>query len=211
MAPHLPRVGLRRNLRLLRRLVFNVDVPIPRQRARMNAALRARGPSTRRAVVDRRRRRMWRVTPQHPGAADVTGADERLARRLVEEVFTQGDLAVVDELIAHDDVDHSSTPLERASLAVVKDRVTVLRRAFPDLHLIVEDQIVEADRVVTRSTVRGTHAGESSASHPPAVGSCSSSSTSPRSDDGRIAEYWAVVDTHSLLQQLGALCADSAA
>jgi predicted ester cyclase len=132
---------------------------------------------------------------------------KRQARRLAEEVFTQGDLAVVDELIAHDDVDHSSTPPERTSLAVLKDRVTVLRRAFPDLHLIVE-----ADRVVTRSTVRGTHAGEFLGLAPTGRQVLFELIDVNRvDDDGRIAEYWAAVDTHSLLQQLGAPRADSAA
>ncbi len=131
---------------------------------------------------------------------------KRQARRLAEEVFTQGDLAVVDELIAHDDVDHSSTPPERTSLAVLKDRVTVLRRAFPDLHLIVEDQIVEADRVATRSTVRGTHAGEFLGLAPTGRQVLFELIDVNRvGDDGRIAQYWAAVDTHSLLQQLGAL------
>lgn len=137
---------------------------------------------------------------------------KRQARRLAEEVFTQGDLAVVDELIAHDDVDDSSTPPRRTSLAALKDRVTVLRRAFPDLHLIVEDQVVEADRVVTRSTVRGTHAGEFLGVAPTGRHVAFELIDVNRvGDDGRIAEYWAAVDTHSLLQQLGALRVDSAA
>lgn len=137
-------------------------------------------------------------------------ADTRVS--LAEEVFTQGDLAVVDELIAHDDVDHGATPPERTSLAALKDRVSVVRRAFPDLHLIVEDQIVEADRVVTRSTVRGTHAGEFLGLAPTGRRVAFELIDVNRvGDDGRIAEYWAAVDTLSLLQQLGALRADSAA
>lgn len=41
MAPRLPPAALQPGLRLLRRLVFNADIPIPVQRTRMNAALRA--------------------------------------------------------------------------------------------------------------------------------------------------------------------------
>ena len=136
---------------------------------------------------------------------------KRQARRLAEEVFTQGDLAVVDELIAHD-VDHSVTPPEPTSLAVLKDRVTVQRRAFPDLYLIVEDQIVEADRVVTRSTVRGTHTGEFLGVAPTGRRVAFELIDVNRvGDDGRITGHWAAVDTHRLLQQLGALRADPAA
>ena len=137
---------------------------------------------------------------------------KRQARRLAEEVWTQGDLAVVDELIAQDDDDPRATPRERTGLAGLKDRVTVLRRAFPDLHLIVEDQIVEADRVVTRSTVRGTHTGAF-------LGLARTGrrvefeliDVNRVDDDGRITQHWTALDTHSLIQQLGAEPADTAA
>jgi len=137
---------------------------------------------------------------------------KRQAHRLADEVFTQGDLAVIDELRAHDDVDHRATPRQPTSLAALKDRVTVLRRAFPDLYLTVEDQIVEADRVVTRSTVRGTHTGEFLGVAPTGrqVG-FELIDVHRVGDDGRITEHWAAVDAHSLLQQLGALRVDPAA
>ena len=133
-------------------------------------------------------------------------------RRLAEEVFTQGDLAVIDELVADDYVDHVPVLPEGSGLAGLKGWVTTLRRTFPDLHLIVEDEIAEVDRVVSRITVHGTHAGELLGIAPTGrqvtfglidinrVGS-----------DGRIVEHWAVVDTLSLLVQLGALPANAAA
>lgn len=137
---------------------------------------------------------------------------KRQARRLAEEVFTQGDLAIVDDLIAHDDVDHSPPSPERIGLAVLKDRVTVLRRAFPDLYLIVEGQIVEADRVVTRSTARGTHTGEFLGVAPTGRQVAFELIDVNRvGADGRIVEYWVAVDSHSVLLQLGAPCADSVA
>ena len=137
---------------------------------------------------------------------------KRQARRLADEVFTQGDLAVIDELIVHDDVDHRATPPQPTSRTVLKDRVTVLRRAFPDLYLIVEDQIVDADRVVTRSTVRGTHTGEFLGLAPTGRQVAFELIDVNRvGDDGRITEHWAAVDTHSLLDQLRAQRADPAA
>ena len=35
-----------------------------------------------------------------------------------------------------------------------------LRRAFPDLHVAVEDLVAEGDRLVSRNVVTGTHQGE---------------------------------------------------
>ncbi len=34
------------------------------------------------------------------------------------------------------------------------------RTAFPDLRLIIEEQIAEGDKVVSRATIRGTHLRE---------------------------------------------------
>ena len=42
----------------------------------------------------------------------------------------------------------------------MKQYVAAYRFAFPDARFAVEDQIAEADKVVSRWTVRGTHRGE---------------------------------------------------
>ena len=137
---------------------------------------------------------------------------KRQARRLAEEVFTQGDLGVVGDVIAGGYVDHGPALSSRTGPAGLTDRVTALRRAFPDLYLIVEDQIAEADRVVTRSTARGTHTGEFLGIEPTGRRVVFEVIDVNRvGDDGRIAEHWAAVDTHSLLQQLGALRSNPAA
>ncbi|HSJ46545.1 MAG TPA: ester cyclase [Euzebyales bacterium] len=137
---------------------------------------------------------------------------KRRARRLDEEVFTQGDLTVADELVADDCVDHIRALPGRPGVAGLKDWVTTLRRTFPDLHLIVEDQITEADRVATRSTVRGTHAGAFLGVAPTGRQVAFEVIDINRiGADGRIVERWAAVDTASLLVQLGAPPPDTAA
>jgi len=64
-----------------------------------------------------------------------------LGRRITEELFSQGDLAVADELFA--------APEQ------VKRLVAGLRGAFPDLHGHVEVQVVEEDTLAQRITFRG--------------------------------------------------------
>jgi predicted ester cyclase len=100
----------------------------------------------------------------------------------------------------------------RTGLAGLKYRVTAVRQALPDLHLIVKDQIADADRVVTRITVRGTH-------QTPFLGPRTHRSSGRVraididriGTDGRIVEHWAATDTHALLVQLGALSANTPA
>ena len=79
------------------------------------------------------------------------------ARRLAEEVVNQGDVAAAAELIVpgHRDFAHGSQ-----GVAGLAHRLRMLRRAFPDFHVIVEEQIVEGVWVAQRVSARGTHDGE---------------------------------------------------
>src|SRR5215217_4507466 len=92
---------------------------------------------------------------QHAMAPDELKA---FARRLPEELLTQGDLAVADEVLAPDGILHAPAPLEPGA-GGIKRWVRALRRAFPDLCALVEDEIAQGDRVVQRLALSGTHAG----------------------------------------------------
>jgi steroid delta-isomerase-like uncharacterized protein len=125
------------------------------------------------------------------------------------EAANSGDTAVVgqaiDELAAPDVVIHTPLPFETTGTALLKDLFARLLHAYPDLHIQIEDLIVDGDRVASRNTVTGTHLGEYLGL--PATG------RSVRYDevvimrfaDGRIAESWAVVDVLAQLRQLGVL------
>ena len=80
-----------------------------------------------------------------------------------------------------------------------------LRRAFPDLHIAVEDLIAEGDKVVSRDTVTGTHRGEYMGVPP--TGKCIAYNEIfiVRFARGRIAETWGVVDVLSQMKQLGVI------
>lgn len=127
------------------------------------------------------------------------------ARRMVEEVLNQGDLAVLDDLIAPGCVHHVPGDLPPPGAAPVRALVSHLRRAFPDVHGIVEDEIVEGDRVVQRVTCRGRHAGGTFFSFPPSgreitVDVIEINRVGP---DGRFVEHWSTLDRLGVLLQLG--------
>lgn len=89
-----------------------------------------------------------------------TEENKAIARRLIEEAWNQGNLAAVDELLAHDHVPHHSLIGEQPpSRELYKQFIVRTRTAFPDLHATIEDQIAEGDKVVTRWSVQGTHHG----------------------------------------------------
>ena len=80
------------------------------------------------------------------------------ARRIGEEIFNQGILSVADELIAPNAVDHNE-PQGTDCREHFKRVATMLRSAFPDLHMHIEDLIGEEDKAAMRITITGTHTG----------------------------------------------------
>jgi predicted ester cyclase len=78
-----------------------------------------------------------------------------------------------------------------------------LYRAFPDLHITVEDLIEEGDKVVERDTVTGTHQGEYMGLPPTGKSVAYNEIFIMRFVNGRIAEIWGVVDVFSQMKQLG--------
>ena len=66
----------------------------------------------------------------------------------------------IDEIIAPNVRFHTPVPMDATGAQALKQVWAVLLRAFPDLHVEVEDVIAESDKVVCRNTVTGTHRGE---------------------------------------------------
>lgn len=130
--------------------------------------------------------------------------NKMLTRRAIDQVWNRGNYAVIDELVARDVVVHAPTPGgEIHGPEGIRQFYTALRRAFPDLHFTVEDQIAEGDRVVTRWQGRGTHAGEFQGI--PATGRPVrlAGMDVDRIADGKVVECWAHVDELGLMRQLG--------
>ncbi|HLZ61280.1 MAG TPA: ester cyclase [Ktedonosporobacter sp.] len=90
-------------------------------------------------------------------------ANKAIMRRLFEEGFNQGNLAVVDELFDTQFVDHS-TPEQPIGRGGVKDYIAQVHADLPDIHVIIDDLIAEEDKVVVRTTWQGAHQGRVSTS-----------------------------------------------
>ena len=134
-----------------------------------------------------------------------TEQNKAMDRRVYEEVWNGGSLAVIDELVAANYVDHDQEPpgaLE--GVEGLKQSVTMYRSAFPDVHFTVEDQIAEGDRVVTRWTARGTHQGAFMGIPPTGKQAMVTGISITRVASGKVVEGWTNFDALGLLQQLGA-------
>jgi steroid delta-isomerase-like uncharacterized protein len=138
--------------------------------------------------------------------------NKTIARRALE-VFNTGNLDDLDDVISADAVDHDpQNPFAgQHGPDGAKQMAATYRAAFPDLHVTIEDQVAEGDRVVTRWTAVGTHDGDL-----PGLPATGRSSTVTgigidRIEGGKIVEAWGNWDTMGMMQQLGALPAAAAA
>jgi steroid delta-isomerase-like uncharacterized protein len=130
-----------------------------------------------------------------------THDNKAIARRFFEEVWNQQRLDVVDEIFAPTLIFNGALVTREA----IKQLVTARRAAFPDIHVTIEDQVAEGDKVSTRRTWQATHQGTYRGM--PATGKRVkwTQISIVRFSDGRAVEDWAVADELSILQQLGHL------
>jgi steroid delta-isomerase-like uncharacterized protein len=133
-----------------------------------------------------------------------TEENKAITRRFLEEIFTGGNLELVDELFAPDFILHdSSVPQEVRGVEALKQYITMYRTAYPDTHFTVEDQIAEGNEVVTRWTGQGTHQGELMGIPPTGNQVTVTGIEVDRVSGGKIEESWVSYDALGMMQQLG--------
>ena len=87
----------------------------------------------------------------------------------------------------------------------LKQFVSMIRSAIPDLHITLEDDIAEGDKVVSRWSAQGTHQGELMGIAPTGNQVMITGITIHRIKEGKIVEEWENWDALGLMQQIGAV------
>ena len=139
------------------------------------------------------------------GCEKKTEDNKAIARRALEEVWSQGKLDVIDEIFAADFVLHVAGSPDIHGPEGYKQFVADARSAFPDLQFTIEDQIAESDKVVTRYTFTGTHKGDFMGIPPTGVQVTVTGIDIDRIAGGKIVEEWTSYDALGMLQQLGVI------
>ena len=88
-----------------------------------------------------------------------TEENKEINRRIVEEVLNQGNIDLIDELYDENYIGHMP-PDEIKGTEGQKQLFSQFRNGFPDLKIIIEDQIAEGDMLASRQSITGTHEGE---------------------------------------------------
>ena len=131
-----------------------------------------------------------------------TEQNKAIARRYIEELYNQKNLTIVDELNTPDFVLHNDATTIQG-LEAYKQLVSMYFTAFPDMHMIIEDQIAEGDIVAERVTISGTHRGDLMGIPPTGKQSTITAIYIIRFANGKGVEVWANTDVLGMLQQLG--------
>lgn len=108
-------------------------------------------------------------------------------------------------------MNHSPLGGQTSDREGLRQTVAALRDAFPDLHPTIEDMVAEGDRVVLRDIVSGTHQGAFAGIPPTGKRVMVTRIGIFRVADGKIVEYWSVVDMLGMMQQIGAIPASEEA
>ena len=121
-----------------------------------------------------------------------------MADRFAAEVWNNGNLDLVDEMIADDFVRHlpnSWDPPKIEGAAAFKEYMTNIRTIYPDFHREVHKRIAEGDMVASAWTVSGTNKDLNKKITVRGI-------SMTRYADGKAGEEWVTWDTAGMQDQL---------
>ena len=131
--------------------------------------------------------------------------NKALVRKVMKEVWQNGNIAVIDDYYSNEYVSHSSQPGIPEGREGVKVFTGILQNAFSNDSLTIEDQMAEGDKVVTRWSSSSKHTGEFMGV--PATGNQVQVTgiDVSRIAGGKIVESWGEADMIGMMQQIGAI------
>jgi len=136
--------------------------------------------------------------------ASQTEQSKAFLRRITEEVWNDGNLSVIDELISEDLVDHiEPSATDGPGRARYRAAVTALRTAFPDYHEQIVWLVGEDDCAVSYIRANGTHNGPLHGIEPTGRVVEFNAMGALRFASGRVVERWGFGDSLGMMQQLG--------
>jgi steroid delta-isomerase-like uncharacterized protein len=124
-------------------------------------------------------------------------------RRIPLEVFNEGKVELIDELLAEDFVEHAAPPGWPTNRDSLRQFVAMTRSAFPDFRYDILGQWQDGDTHIGyirgNGTMNGDFMGMPATGKPAAWDEIHIG----RYANGKLAEHWAVIDMFGMLQQLG--------
>ena len=129
--------------------------------------------------------------------------NKALIERYFEEIWNQGNLNVLNDLIGPEYINHSpGLPDPAPGPEGLKPIVFSICQAFPDLQYRIKNMVVAADKVAVHTVMTGTHQGDF-------FGVAATNNNIEveqmqieRIHCGQIVEHWRITDDATLMRQL---------
>lgn len=135
-----------------------------------------------------------RIEPRQTSAEE----NKAIVCGYMAEILTRGNLEAADRYFS-EQVAINGGPPSKAGIAAL---FRLFRTAFPDLHVLIEDQISIGDKVVTRVTFQGTHLGYLWDIPPTGRQVAFTGIAFDRIAGGKVVEMWHEADFLGLREQL---------
>lgn len=126
-----------------------------------------------------------------------------ISHRWFDEVWNRGHEEAIDELLAIDVIGHNLGEGEVRGPAAFRVFWRNMRSAFPDLHIRIEDTIVQGPKAAVRVVLEGTHRGEGLGLPPTGRRVTVGGNLILKVEGGKVVEAWNAWDQLGLLRQLG--------
>lgn len=135
----------------------------------------------------------------------LSDSNKSIIKAFIEECLNQGRLERANDLVKEDFVELDPFPGQEPGREGLKAILGAFLSAFPDMHWIIEEMIAEGDKVVTRFSWTGTHRGNFLGI--PATGRTVANKgvVIDRLENGKMADSRMLMDTMTLMQQLGVI------
>ena len=131
--------------------------------------------------------------------------NKALYRRFVDEIVNSKNLNAIDDLMTVDMIEHSPIPGQAPGREGMKNIMTMIMAAFPDMHSSIDLLVAEGDIVVGRMTTTGTHRGDFMGISPTGKQVKFTEIHIVRIANGKAIEHWGNSDDMGMMQQLGVI------
>ena len=136
-------------------------------------------------------------------ATRTTEENKAVVRRFIDEIFLEGNLDSVDELLTDDFTPHTWGKVEPGKEAM-KAAIERVSKGLSDASMTIQDVIDEGDRVAVRLTSHAVQTGEFMGLPPSGKPYTIGEIHIFRLVDGKVAEHWHQADFMGMMRQLGA-------
>ena len=132
-----------------------------------------------------------------------TAQNKEIVTRVNKEFIEGGNMETFNEIFAPDFINQTAVPgSSKGPDGVVYFFNHLLKPAFPDLKVIIHDQVAEGDKVTTRKSFHATHKGEFFEIPATNKNVVMDVIDIIKLRDGKFIEHWGILDMQSVMAQI---------